>query len=417
MKVSKRFLSGALCTALIAATLVSCGDGGKDASSAKSGSKSVSASSGSSSTASAFFDASGRTEAQKASFEKYGHYGNPDLGYETMSGERDPWLWPFSRDSIWNMPIGSDAKYEDAGIRFVDEYGIDEEYLLTTTESDEQLEIYETNMHNRWPDVSTLKKSTVTTYWPKGFRISADLDTNTCSAILQPDGRTIIQMQPTCRATSTSTYATGYPTKGGVDIYDEGSYGSHWGSSLSTLGGSIRVGELTGDGQIHHALKIMPYAKTDLHFDWEDMGFKWPATTADGYASDTYGGTNPNVLMGSLLAIDPSATVESLGITTEVGKKLFFALQNYGAYIVDDSFGPRYNFGGDINISAEVKKAYGINLWAKASKATDSQNAAYAKDMKALIDNLKVVTNNSKKRVGGGGTPRQPLAPNLPSVK
>ena len=49
--------------------------------------------------------------------------------------------------------------------------------------------------------------------------------------------------------------------------------------------------------------------------------------------------------------------------------------------------------------------------------ATDSQNAAYAKDMKALIDNLKVVTNNSKKRVGGGGTPRQPLAPNLPSVK
>ena len=224
-------------------------------------------------------------------------------------------------------------------------------------------------------------------------------------------------MQPTCRATSTSTYATGYPTKGGVDIYDEGSYGSHWGSSLSTLGGSIRVGELTGDGQIHHALKIMPYAKTDLHFDWEDMGFKWPATTADGYASDTYGGTNPNVLMGSLLAIDPSATVESLGITTEVGKKLFFALQNYGAYIVDDSFGPRYNFGGDINISAEVKKAYGINLWAKASKATDSQNAAYAKDMKALIDNLKVVTNNSKKRVGGGGTPRQPLAPNLPSVK
>ena len=113
MKVSKRFLSGALCTALIAATLVSCGDGGKDASSAKSGSKSGSASSGSSSTASAFFDTSGRTEAQKASFEKYGHYGNPDLGYETMSGERDPWLWPFSRDSIWNMPIGSDAKYED----------------------------------------------------------------------------------------------------------------------------------------------------------------------------------------------------------------------------------------------------------------------------------------------------------------
>ena len=35
----------------------------------------------------------------------------------------------------------------------------------------------------------------------------------------------------------------------------------------------------------------------------------------------------------------------------------------------------------------------------------------------ALMTNLSVVTNNSEKSVGGGGTPRQPLAPDLKSVK
>ena len=28
---------------------------------------------------------------------------------EQYAGTRDPWLWPFASDSVWNMPIGSGA--------------------------------------------------------------------------------------------------------------------------------------------------------------------------------------------------------------------------------------------------------------------------------------------------------------------
>jgi len=42
--------------------------------------------------------------------------GSPATGIPTVSA-RDPLNWPFSRDSIWNLPIGSNANYVYAGIR------------------------------------------------------------------------------------------------------------------------------------------------------------------------------------------------------------------------------------------------------------------------------------------------------------
>ena len=402
---------------LIAGILASCGESNDNASSGSSSKKASSASSVSAATSSVPIDYTSRTAAQRESYDKYGHYGNPDLGYETMQGEREAWLWPFSRDSIWNMPIGSDAKYAETGWKFVDGYGIDEEYIWTTGDDAEDLKIYKSDMHHRWPDSTGGLANGGSLFWPKGATISKDLLGNTCSAILQPDGRHIVQLQPTCRDTADADYVIGFPAKP-IDIYDEGSYGSHWGSALSTLGGSIRLGELTGDGDINHALKIDPYGKTCLYFDWETMGYTWPATTADAAASrGGYGGTNPNVRMGSLLALDPSATVESLGIKSPVGRKLFKALQDYGCYIVDDSACDNFNWATDIAIISEVKKAYGIDLHGRVSTAADTVNRQYARDMRAIVNNLKVVTNNSKKSVGGGGVPRKPLAPDLPSLK
>src|SRR5439155_26386794 len=38
-------------------------------------------------------------------------------GNNPAASGRDPLLWPFSRDSIWNLPIGSDAWYVWGGIR------------------------------------------------------------------------------------------------------------------------------------------------------------------------------------------------------------------------------------------------------------------------------------------------------------
>src|SRR5437879_13544756 len=38
-------------------------------------------------------------------------------GNNPAASGRDPLLWPFSRDSIWNLPIGSAARYVSAGLR------------------------------------------------------------------------------------------------------------------------------------------------------------------------------------------------------------------------------------------------------------------------------------------------------------
>ncbi len=416
-------LAKLLCVVLVLGILAACGDAGGDSSSVADGSAAASSGATSSKTSSVIANTK-YTAEQQASFEQFGHYGNVTVkDYEILEGERDPWMWPFPRNSIWNMPIGSDAELVDSAWEFGDLLLIDKEYFLTTSESDPVMDIYITGMNNRWPsDLSTLTKASFTTYWPKGVTISKDLQGNECTTILQPDGRTIIQMQPTCRDTLDSTYITGHPGHA-VDLYnDDGAYGSHWGSALSAIGGSLRYGELTSDEPIRHALKI-DVSQACLYFDWKTMGFRWPAITADGHAqTGGYTSSNPNHLMGSLLCLPKDVTVESLGIQTEVGKKLFWTLQNYGCYVVDcagnDNNRNLFNLCGDELIIDEVRKEYNITISGIRYKgAVTSADKAYVEDYKRIIENLKIVVNNSKNTVGGGGTPCQPLAPHLPSIK
>ncbi len=418
-------LTKLLCVALVLGVLAACGNTGGDSSSVADGSAAASSGAASSKEPTVIMPTEKITKEQQESFDKYGHYGNVTVGdYEILEGERDPWMWPFTRDSIWNMPLGSDAKLVDTGWEFGDLILIDKETFLTTSESDPVMDIYKTLMNNRWPsDISTLKKADVTTYWPKDFTISKELNGNECTTILQPDGRTVLQMQPTCRDTADSTYITGIPSRL-LDLYnDTGEHGSHWGSALSAIGGSLRYGELTSDEPIRHALKIDVTGNNCLYFDWKTMGFRWPATTADGDAQNgLYGANDPNLLMGSLLALPRDVTVESLGIQTEIGKKLFWTFQNYGCYIVDhsglDDGKNLFNLCGDGLIIDEVRDKYNISISGiRYKNAVTSFDKAYVEDYKRLIENLKIVVNNSKTSVGGGGTPCQPLAPNLPSVK
>ena len=50
---------------------------------------------------------------------------------------RDPLKWPFSQTSIWNMPIGSGAKYIHAHIEKAMAAGmtIDEDYIVMMTDA------------------------------------------------------------------------------------------------------------------------------------------------------------------------------------------------------------------------------------------------------------------------------------------
>lgn len=344
---------------------------------------------------------------------------NTPSEYEVMPGTRDPYHWPFARNSIWNTPIGSDAEYKPAGFQPEPAFGIDKEIVYTTDESDELLEICNSR-NGRWP---TDEKDIVHTgsymYWPRGLIFPATSG-NACCAIIQPDGHTIIQIQPTCRADVNSKHIVGW-SRAPVDLLGEGLYGTHWGSGLSSLGGSIRLGELISDEPLHHALKLNILAKVYAYIGDEVPGFRWPADRHDGYATYDrwspayYGGTDPELTMGSLVAIPPEVTPESLKLRTDLGRKIFHALQDYGAYIVDDSAWESYDLSAEFGVREEVQHAYGIDIaigWAHRGCRNETQ-WNYYHDLSVMIRALNIVVNSSPDNIGGGGKPRAPLAPDM----
>jgi hypothetical protein len=113
--------------------------------------------------------------------------------------------------------------------------------------------------------------------------------------------------------------------------------GSHAGSGLS--GGEILASELRAK-VIPHALAINVYAHQYL--SPSHGGYRWPASKADGYALTAghplqYAGQQPDLRMGSWVGIPKTVTAQQLGLTTPPSLMLLAALQQFGAYVVDDS--------------------------------------------------------------------------------
>ena len=310
------------------------------------------------------------------------------------------------------MPIGSGAKLEKAN--FKEEYciSIDDEYLVKVPEGSPTVDVYSPSAWNaRWPGQRKLGTMQV----PANFYLAdaqGNSTPNNCAAFLMPDGRTIRQLEPCCRLETGNARIVGWLHSEDQDIFGDGIKGTHYGSGLSAIGGSIRKGELTSDEPIKHALKLNVYAKNYLYYDRSaKKGYIWPADRHDSYAAsggNAYGGSNPNLRMGTLLTIPKNITAESLGIKTKVGKKLFYALQNYGCYIADDSAWSCYAFSAEDGVRNEVQAKYGISL-----NSNRNNNDAYYKDSMKLIQSLYIVTNNSPTSIGGGGTPCKPLAPDF----
>ncbi|MFD2614319.1 fibronectin type III domain-containing protein [Paenibacillus gansuensis] len=329
---------------------------------------------------------------------------------------RDPWLAPFSQDSIWNMPIGSGADYQPANLPGQGYVHSDDEWHMKTQESDPVRPIYSPG---GWTDRCTETnppEGEVSMHIPDDFVVADTITTggiyetpNNVSTFLKPDGRSLISIEPLCRNKEGGP-VFGYQKMPNEDIYGTGIYGTHWGSGLSGFGGSIRHGELTGPDPIRHALKINVWGNY-LHYDKVNdttPGYRWPADRADNGAPNNYHGTNPKLEMGALLAIPPGETAESLGLTSEVGRKFFHALQDYGAYIADDTGWDAYGFSLAREARFEFEEHYGYSFnqgdWA------GGEAKAYYNDMVKLISKLQIVDNSAPDRIGGGGERRAPLA-------
>ena len=361
------------------------------------------------------------------------------------SGTRDPLKWPFASSSIWNMPIGSGANYVPSGLHFTTtpnstEYWYDmpqsDHERIVLTPSAPLTGVYISNVG--WSGGDRCVAQGVLFFSapiPAGY-VVPNSTYNNGAAVLLADGVTLVQTQPFTRCAGYS-YATSMQVPWDITLWQynlktgDGILGAHGGSSLSTLGGTIRMGELRPGTQMRHALKVNVYSATDLSLCSGNFNacFTWPAATADSYAATPGSGygsasnnTNWAMKMGTLLAIPASVNINNIGLQSVPGKMLAWTLQNYGAYIVDSRGGPGFDFaiedGAAGNKADEFQADYGFPFDSRLGymTLTDSTGqptgqAKWVSDIRLIIDYLSVVSNNSPTSIGGGGAPLQSLAP------
>jgi hypothetical protein len=349
--------------------------------------------------------------------------GPPQNGIHSIRPARNPLKQPFSSFSIWNMPIGSGAVYVPARLsdnpapgRWVRMPQADEEHIvLRPTAPLTTIRHSNAGWRNGASRCAATGGALMQVPMPSDYVVPSNIE-NSVAAFLLPDGRTIAQTQPFARCTAGS-YATSWVTFPNVDLYGDGRTGAHGGSGLSAIGGSLRVGELRPGGQgPSHALKVNVYATQALYKCTTQADcFRWPASSADSSAVGRYGtdGNNMNTAMkmGALLALPSTLNIASLGLETEPAKQLAWTLQNYGAYIVDDTGAPQFAFntenGPDGSFKAQFQTDYGFPFEQLVQNASTSP---WVRDVQRLVQALNVVNNNSPSSIGGGGTPRQPLA-------
>jgi hypothetical protein len=322
-------------------------------------------------------------------------------------GTRNKLLWPFASTSIWNMPIGSGAIYVPAHIAAP---------TIQSLTTDQDIIV----MDPTAPLVTLMQSGAgwgganrcvatgpalASVPIPSTFIVSSN-GHNDALAVLMPDGQTVLQGQPfaRCAAGGVGTVLALTPSD---NLYGAGILGAHGGSGLSSLGGTIRLNELVPGGEIRHALKVNVDGATDLY---PSPGYRWPAIRHDHCAPGCYGGTVPAMEMGSLLAIPASVDINALGLQTAPGRMLAWTLQNYGAYVADNTARSVFSIETEYSPSGDVATQFQQD-WGYAFQAPAGSGTPWSHDINVILANLDVVANNGPTSIGGGGTPLQPLAP------
>ncbi|UYZ63634.1 T9SS type A sorting domain-containing protein [Hymenobacter weizhouensis] len=329
--------------------------------------------------------------------------------------QRDPLLWPFDKTSIWNMPLHNNAVYVPAGLKAPTSWVVTaEEDIIIMTPNAPATPVYQ-----NWAGWDRSKSPCAregsvlaTVPIPANFFVDrAECCTpNNCAAILTSDGSTIWQGLPFYRCSGSSyatvNYASGTYNWDGVrnTLTGDGRNGSHGASAMSALGGVIRVGELRPGRRIPHALKLVIGAMY-LYYNAQDAtkGYRWPAYAADSYAASNYKGTVPALEMGALLALPPSVSIASLNLESEPGRIVAQALQEYGAYVVDETGGSdvfhiAFESGPAGSAGEEFRANFGYYPWQQGT------GTPWARDIIKIFTKLSVVSNNDAGTIGGGPT-------------
>ena len=346
----------------------------------------------------------------------------PPVVEPPATGSRDVLRQPFASTSIWNVPIGSGARYvaaglsstfptADASIPYPDENVIvlrPGAPLVDVREgpwSGDRCSPTSAKVFARVPLPSDL-------IVPNG-------NGNLAGAVLSSDRRTVVNVQPLtrCGAGGAATSIVRWPDS---DLYGDGIDGAHGGSGMSSLGGTLRVGELRKGATTgpRHALQLIVWMQEGYRCTTYAQCYRWPARAADGYAVGRYGTAKAGpaaMKMGALLALPASVDIAALGLETEPGRLIAWTLQNYGGYIVDDAWGGQFGIGTERGPDGVFVQQFQADFGFSFHQRTNATGAgaAWMRDMQRLVRALHVVDNNSATSIGGGGTPRQPLAPEV----
>ncbi|MBV8490844.1 MAG: hypothetical protein JO199_09985 [Candidatus Eremiobacteraeota bacterium] len=321
------------------------------------------------------------------------------------NGKRDKFHWPLASTSLWNAAIGSGARYRPAGVVAASTTFDVDPAIVIMTPAAPAITLYYNGAGwtggNRCSPGSNVLATKLPV--PRTF-VVPNSGANNSTAILTADGVHFDQNQPftRCEAGGAATALVDFGLDG---IYGDVIAGAHGGSGLSALGGVIRYGEFAS-GTIHHAMQIELWA----HEYYYCCAPIWPATQVDGYAKHVYRGKRPYLAPGALMALLPSFDGSSL--KTVPGKILARAFQNFGAYVVDDTFWNAWALtaedGPGGNVANEFHALYGYDL-----NQSPSQTSPFYGDLVTIFQSLQVVTNNTAGTIGGGGTPRVHAPPSI----
>lgn len=317
----------------------------------------------------------------------------PQITESIFPTSRDPLLWGSSFDSPWNIPLSMAAELHPVGTKVGG---------VLPTPTCIYVDRANISISDTYP-VKTLRWAGGSTEVYCNPSLSADGTWNNCGAFLKSDGISVIEGQTTCvtpgdNPSFSGTSSVAYPSYNLKT--SQGIVGSHGGSYLSCLGGTLRKGELTGPAEIFHSLGGGLDA---MRCYSQETGHVWPAANEDNYYKGNnryaYGGSDSYIAPGSLLVLKEDFDEMTLCKTFE-GQKIARAMKRYGFYCKDDTYAVGYH---QINIDTQDEEAISaINT------------RSFQKDWKVIFSHCYVVINNSKNTPGGGiiGSPRRmPYAP------
>lgn len=335
--------------------------------------------------------------------------------YDSLKGTvqrtptRDPALWPFTVNSIWNLPIATGATFESGSSTITADL-ISTAYPAYINQPSYSHPVYRASWNDPWVSVTDTGYASRSSAYRIPTDVQAASGTDGHMHIIDPANTYVDEAIGAGRFSAISTFVSRHHR---IDLYGDGigpqngvrAYGG------SAIGGLIRDWEIDPthpnySGKIQHAIAValdpnkMLYSGGNAGYNGLGYGtlagYVWPATEQDAASASIYHG---NVPMGTYFAIPGTVTVANLGLSSNEARMLATAFQDYGGYVTDVT-------------SATTA------IYVQSNAPTAWRNAITASDLNKIRAEWRAVTNNSAATPNGGAinaARRTALAPALPA--